>query len=151
MIGPDIPAELLSKRSTTSDNESEPEAGPSQPPSVGPVLPPYLLGKRRGPAPVQEAEDDDDDDDDYMPALPPDLDRFRPSAHPAAPKRVLGPSFPSIGGRASYADDHDDNDVGPMPLPEGYEVEEKDGVTEFLEKEERRRKQIEVRSLAFCF
>ena len=47
-------------------------------------------------------------------------------------------------------DDSDDEDVGPMPLPAGYAVEEKDGVTEFLEKEERRRKQIEVRFLVFC-
>ena len=35
-----------------------------------------------------------------------------------------------------------------MPLPEGVVVEEKDGVQEFLEKEERRRKQVEV-SLMF--
>ena len=45
-----------------------------------------------------------------------------------------------------YEDDDDDDDVGPRPLPAGYAVEEKDGVQEFLEREERRRKQLEVRS-----
>ena len=47
-------------------------------------------------------------------------------------------------------DDDDDDEVGPMPLPGGFVVEEKDGVTEFLEKEEKRRKQVEVSHLIAC-
>ena len=42
--------------------------------------------------------------------------------------------------------DDDDDDVGPMPLPAGVALYEKDGVEEFLEREERRRKNIEVRA-----
>ena len=49
-------------------------------------------------------------------------------------------------GMPRYEEDEDDDDVGPRPLPAGYAVEEKDGVQEFLEREERRRKQLEVRS-----
>ena len=53
---------------------------------------------------------------------------------------MIGPALPSAMGVSRYEDDDDDDDVGPRPLPAGYVVEEKDGVQEFLEREERRRK-----------
>ena len=133
MIGPDIPAHLLSGRSTTPD--SEPEAGPSLPPTVGPSIPQ-----------VQNKEEEEGDEDDYVPELPPDLAAARGGSSASTSKRVQGPSFPSGPPRPTY--DSDDDDVGPMPLPAGYAFEEKDGVTEFLEREERRRKQAEVRPMA---
>lgn len=146
MIGPDVPAHLLSNRSTTPPDDDEPEAGPSQPATVGPAIPAALLTKN----PVPEVAEDEDDEDDYMPALPPDLNKSQPSAPSGPPRKVLGPSFPPLaGGRGAYLDD-DDDDVGPMPLPAGYQVPEKDGVTEFLEKEERRRKLVEVREAVCC-
>ncbi len=152
MIGPDIPAHLLGN-TAPSEDEEEPEAGPSQPASIGPAIPPDLLAKKPAPTPVEE---EDDDEDDYMPALPPDLGREQSNPANQPLKKVLGPSFPPvIGSRGGYYNDEDDEDVGPQPLPSWYVPEEKDGVTEFLEKEERRRKQVEVSSaLAYswtCF
>lgn len=139
MIGPELPAHLLNNnRSTTPDDEPE-EAGLSQPPptvTVGPVIPPDL--QKSIP---QVGNVDEEDDDDYVPELPPDLAAAR-ATHPPTGRRVQGPSFPGAPPRPTYSDDEDD--VGPMPLPSGVILEEKDGVTEFLEKEERRRKQIEV-------
>ena len=117
MIGPPVPDSV--NRSTT------PEAGPSIPPN-------YAVG-----APAEEEEEEDD----YVPELPPDL-----VAQRAAQKtRVLGPSLPSVV-QDSY-DDSDDEDVGPMPLPAhlGSQQQEKSAVEEFLEKEKRRKKAIEVR------
>ncbi|KAI0697147.1 hypothetical protein BC835DRAFT_1270798 [Cytidiella melzeri] len=140
MIGPDLPPHLLRNRSTTSGEDDEPEAGPSQPASIGPTLPSHLLTKKPAPTPTE----DEDDEDDYMPALPPDLNRSQPPVPSGPPRKVMGPSFPpSITGRGSFHDDEDDDDVGPMPLPAGYVMKEKDGVTEFLEREEKRRKEVE--------
>ena len=85
---------------------------------------------------------DEEEEDDYAPALPPHL----AAARSAGPAKVIGPALPSAMGMSRYEDDDDDDDVGPRPLPAGYAVEEKDGVQEFLEREERRRKQLEVRS-----
>lgn len=139
MIGPEIPAHILNNRSTTPDDEPE-EAGPSQPQTtIGPMTPPGVQGH----AAQDNNAEGDDDDDDYVPELPPDLAAARTS-QASGGKRVQGPSFPDLSSRPTYEDD-DDDDVGPMPLPEGVVLEEKDGVAEFLEKEERRRKQIEVR------
>ena len=143
MIGPDIPAHLLSGRSTTPD--SEPEAGPSLPPTVGPSIPPELQ-KPVEQVQNKEEEEEDEDEDDYVPELPPDLAAARGGSSASTSRRVQGPSFPSGPPRPTY--DSDDDDVGPMPLPAGYAFEEKDGVTEFLEREERRRKQAEVRPMA---
>ena len=175
MIGPDIPAHLLQgKRSATPDSEEE--EGPLPPPaasSIGPEIPSNLPRPNRsttpgeGPAPSGpsigpaiptevltrstahiQSEDEEEEEDDYAPALPPELlaARAGSSKAPAPARRPVGPTFPS-NYRGGYDDDSDD-DVGPMPLPEGVVVEEKDGVQEFLEKEERRRKQVEV-SLIF--
>lgn len=146
MIGPDLPPQLLANRSTTPDDE-ESEAGPSKPSTVGPTMPPNLLAPKAQP----EATEDEDDEDDYMPALPPDFDsarRAQPSASSTSGRKIQGPALPPSLARGRYVDDDEDDeddDIGPMPLPVGYAVKEKDGVTEFLEKEERRRKQIEVR------
>jgi hypothetical protein len=42
-------------------------------------------------------------------------------------------------------EDSDDDDVGPKPLPSGLQpMHEKDAVTEFMEREERRRKNEEI-------
>lgn len=143
-IGPGIPPHLSQpNRSTTPDD------GPSLIPSgtsIGPAIPSEILAK---PAPSQP-EEEEEEEDDYAPALPPELLAARASASskPSAsapsssPRRHVGPTFPSQYNR--YDDDDSDDDVGPMPLPEGVVLQEKDGVQEFLEKEERRRKQIEV-------
>lgn len=141
MIGPDIPAHVFAGSSSRNDESSEEEGPVPAPVPVGPQIPSHLTaGPSKPTASTTAAEEEEDDDDDYAPQLPPDLAAARASTA----KKVLGPTFPpSMTGRW-YDDDDDDDDVGPRPLPQGYVAEEKDGVQEFLEKEERRRKQIEV-------
>ena len=123
MIGPAIP---------NPESSSSPPVGLS----IGPQIPQHLQSQ-------PDLAGEDDDEDDYVPALPPDLIAQRTST-----KRVLGPTLPSMTSRDEA--DEDEDDVGPMPLPSAYlnslQEEEKDGVTEFLEREQRRKKAIEVRA-----
>lgn len=147
-IGPELPPHLLdrSKGGTPSDGEDEPS-------TVGPQIPPHLVAGPSNPFPQPsqpEDEDGSDSDGDYAPALPPDLLASRSGST----TKVLGPSFPrpySKGqnhDRSRYGDDADEDsedDVGPMPLPDGISFGEENGVREFMEREERRRKQVEVR------
>jgi hypothetical protein len=138
-IGPQIPAHLLAP---SQGNDSDEEEGPNPPPSanVGPQIPAHL---------VQQTEEDSDEDD-YAPALPPDLVAARTSVTvaPPLPTKVLGPTFP--GRHSARDDDSDDDDVGPRPLPPGASsAAETDGVKQFLELEESRRKRLEVRSMHF--
>lgn len=146
-IGPSLPAHLQQPQSPSGSPEPGPSiglltpavVGPQVLPSVGPRLPRTTTptaGPSRPSVPVQD--DDDDDEDDYAPALPPDLAATRPAA-PA--RRVLGPAL----GPTPYADDDSDDDIGPAPLPSGYVYKERDAVKEFQEREERRKKAIEVR------
>lgn len=163
-IGPQIPAHLL-KQNSLSENHaesSEDEAGPmsmlekSTSTYIGPQIPVHLT---KPTAPTAAAPDEDDDEDDYGPALPPDLKRSggsssavagpsgRTPSPPAQSRRVLGPSLPGHD-RQSYDDSDDDDDgYGPMPLPAGMQRSDgvSAGVREFMEREERRRKEIEVR------
>lgn len=116
--------------------------------SIGPTIPAHLLDGK------QPEVEEESSDDDYGPALPPDL----ASTLGPTTRRVFGPSFPT--GRPAAADQDDsDEDVGPMPLPPG-QGEEEDGIRNFLEREERRQKAIEVccdselpiaQSLISCF
>ena len=140
MIGPDIPAHLLAQPSThEEDDASDSEAGPVP---IGPEIPSSVSTSEPRPRASAPTEEEEDDEDDYAPALPPELAAARASTS----KKVLGPAFPPSVAAAHYDDDDDDDDdVGPRPLPAGYVIEEKDGVQEFLEREERRRKQLEVR------
>lgn len=144
MIGPELPAHILQNRSTTPDDEHE-EAGPPSA-TIGPVIPTELQSRDR----TSQTNNEEEDEDGYVPELPPDLAAARGNQG-LSEKRVQGPSFPGAPPRPHY-DDESDEDVGPMPLPAGVVLEEKDGVAEFLEKEERRRKQIEVRYFVspFC-
>lgn len=135
-IGPALPAHLLPSNDASDDDEP----GPSLP-VAGPSMP--------IPAPLEE-DADEESDDDYGPALPPEL----AAARAPAPKRVVGPSLPSQAPDPRYdrgagygggdGDDDSDDDFGPQPLPPGVSFDEADGVREFMEREERRRKQIEV-------
>lgn len=115
---------------------STPLAGPS----IGPEIPQQSSSK--------PDLDSEEDEDDYVPALPPDLVAQRTSQ-----KRIQGPTLPSMAPRDE--EDDDDDDVGPMPLPSAYLnslQEEQDGVTEFLEREKRRKEAIEVQrhSISRC-
>ncbi|KIJ58787.1 hypothetical protein HYDPIDRAFT_190747, partial [Hydnomerulius pinastri MD-312] len=125
--------------------------------SIGPQIPAHLLPTVSA---APDSADAESDDDDYTPALPPDLAAARKVAGPSLPptagpsthrsssppsRRVVtvGPTFPSA--QPEY-DSDSDSDVGPRPLPAavaGATTQEKSGVQEFLEREERRRKNIE--------
>ncbi|CCL98928.1 uncharacterized protein FIBRA_00935 [Fibroporia radiculosa] len=148
MIGPTVPAHILSARPPTPEEESENE-GPMPSAAIEPQIPPQVTAH---PMPPPPDEDEDEDEDDYAPALPPDMLTSRdPAPSPSAQggstsKRVLGPAFPPSMAGQHQSFDEDDDDYGPSPLPAGLVVEEKDGVKEFLEREERRRKQIEEAS-----
>ncbi|KII86248.1 hypothetical protein PLICRDRAFT_164662 [Plicaturopsis crispa FD-325 SS-3] len=137
-IGPELPPHLLARpKSTEADKDDSPP--PPATVNVGPQIPPELLQR---PQPTV-TEDEDEDEDDYVPQLPPDLiaSRAGPSKRP-----VIGPSFPSAQDHDRRQDDDSDDDVGPMPLPAGYSYQQGDAVREFMEKEERRRKQVEEAS-----
>ncbi|KAG5652834.1 hypothetical protein H0H81_003458 [Sphagnurus paluster] len=143
-IGPELPPHLL--------QHSEEKEETQETPAVGPHIPPSLLSQNNATI------DEDDDEDDYVPQLPPDMLANR-AAGPSKPspgsptisenKRVVGPSMPSYPPtydpryHSAYDDDDDDDDFGPKPLPAGVKHAEKDAVQEFMEREERRRKDAE--------
>lgn len=110
--------------------------------SIGPSIPAHLLAsktteKQADPYPLPD--DDDDDDDSWAPSLPPDLVK----------SRTVGPSLPTAQEREEADEAEDDDGYGPMPLPAGYVLDDSwDGVKEFMEREERRRKDLEVGTLA---
>lgn len=113
--------------------------------SIGPQIPEHL----RTVSATAES-----DEDDYAPALPPDLAAARKAAGPS-PQHTPGPSTrrsppPRRGTgpkHAEYLDSDSDSDidVGPQPLPAHVlaTTREVSGVEEFLEREARRRKNIE--------
>ncbi|KAI0932804.1 hypothetical protein AcW1_000178 [Taiwanofungus camphoratus] len=148
MIGPSIPAHIPSCSSSGAIDLELEEAGPSAN-TIGPQIPTGPLAQ----APkLTDNDDEDEDEDDYAPALPPDMLAARTVGHASTKitpaKKVIGPTLPpSLPARhRGYNEEDDDDDYGPTPLPAGVVEEERDGVKEFLEKEERRRKEIEEAS-----
>ncbi|TDL22310.1 hypothetical protein BD410DRAFT_898265 [Rickenella mellea] len=141
-IGPELPPHLLKQTSEADVEEDDPQS------SIGPALPPHLSNL---PLVTDQADEDEEEDEDaYVPELPPGLSVSRTAPQPpstASPplpastssKRILGPSLPT---QNRYGDDEDD-DYGPMPMPEGHRQDAGDGVREFMEKEEKRRKEVE--------
>lgn len=157
-IGPQLPPHLQ-KRATASDPDSddtehEPKGPYSASTSIGPQIPTNLLANRARHAQGQVLEDEDDEENDsFGPALPPELMASRgsntASVEPASvSKRTVGPTLPGHDRLNDSDDDKDDDDddYGPMPMPaEATEADRvNEGVREFLEKEEKRRKEIEV-------
>ncbi|KAF9007939.1 hypothetical protein BDQ17DRAFT_1350292 [Cyathus striatus] len=153
-IGPEIPAQFLRGNTIHDDDDDEPYA-PSRPDSntnIGPQIPAHLLSN------LMEAkgDDDGDDDDDYVPQLPPELAAKRATKESSMPppftpasstRRPMGPTLPSYAPtydpNTYYEQEDDDDDVGPKPLPAGMQHQETDAVKEFIEREERRKKQLE--------
>jgi hypothetical protein len=154
-IGPEIPSHFLNR-----SNGGSPSDGGDHPSAVGPQIPPHLVA---GPSkPLSKPAEDEankegsDSDDDYAPALPPDLLAARSGS--GSITKVVGPQARGYSkgenhDRCRYGIDVDsedsDDDVGPVPLPDGISFEEENGVREFMEREERRRKQVEVR-IFYC-
>jgi hypothetical protein len=114
---------------------------------IGPTLPTEL--QRQPTTDSQIPADEDEDEDDYAPALPPDLvaQRSQPSLMQTATISTNDSKLIHHNEEEDHEDDEDE-DVGPMPLPANLnsQEEERDGVAEFLEREKRRKKAIEVLS-----
>jgi hypothetical protein len=151
-IGPELPPHLVNRSKNYISSEAEDEASVVGPPHL--VAGPSKCPSHPPPQAENETnEEESDSDDDYGPALPPDLLAARSKLTPST--TTIGPSLPPAytesqnHDRRRYGDDADeddsDDDVGPMPLPAGISFEEEDGVREFMEREETRRKEIEVR------
>lgn len=165
-IGPQIPSRLQ-KRSTTPDLDDErgpiPKAPSAPSASIGPQIPANLLPARAGgPAPVPSGhndEDEDEDEDSFGPALPPDLaiSRTAPERLPVSSgtasqtRRIVGPSMPGHDRQTESDDSDSDDDYGPKPMAAGVSESDglNEGVREFMEKEERRRKEVEVCAMKF--
>ncbi|EIM92060.1 uncharacterized protein STEHIDRAFT_117150 [Stereum hirsutum FP-91666 SS1] len=131
------PTILTSAGPQISNGSSPAPAHEPQSYPTGPQLPPSS-----NPGPPRYEEEEEEEEDDYAPALPPDLAASRSGTNSSAgpPKRVLGPS---MGPARREEEEESEDEVGPVPLPQGVVLEEEDGVREFLEKEEQRRKAIE--------
>ena len=146
-IGPAIPAHVLagSARPTTPEGEPDTTGDATPPSSIGPVIPPEVT--RMATTPPHTQEESDEEEECYAPALPPDMLAARASAPGGKTegRRVVGPTLPPHLARRNVGyEDEDDDDYGPAPLPSGAVVQEKSGLEEFIEKEERRKKQLEV-------
>ena len=121
---------------------------------IGPSLPPRAPVNTEPQTPsycyLKEVANEEDEDEPYAPALPPDMLPSARSAPASTPKPIKGPIFssvPSLPPHNTYDDGVDDDDYGPMPLPESALVSHDgggDGVRQFLELEERRNKSLEV-------
>ncbi|KAK8843469.1 hypothetical protein IAR55_007126 [Kwoniella newhampshirensis] len=149
--------------------------GPTLPPHLAHLAAsrsPSPPGRSPGPA----AADEEEDEDDYVPALPPHILAVRgekssspsvgPSIGPSIPSAApsigpsmpiaVGPSMPPRAGPSrstvgpSYGledEDSDDDVIGPRPIPtSGEEEGSGSAIREFMEREERRRKEAEEAS-----
>ncbi|CEQ42803.1 SPOSA6832_04658 [Sporobolomyces salmonicolor] len=143
-VGPQLPPHLAAHASSSAS------IGPALPPSVssGPAPPPP-------PSAPSAPRADSDSDDDFGPSLPPELVEARQKAAAIGPQlppdlavasasssRRHSQSPPPLRNRP--ADDFDDDDFGPMPLPAGYlpATDENEGARLFKEREEREAERI---------
>ena len=142
-IGPAIPAHVLagSARSTTPEGEPDTTGDAAPPSSIGPVIPPEVT--RTATTPAHPQGESDEEEECYAPALPPDMLAARASAPggKTESRRVVGPTLPPHLARRNvgYDEDEDEDDYGPAPPPSGAIVQEKSGLEEFIEREERRK------------
>jgi len=141
-IGPQIPAHLLTQYRKQNDDNDNNDEGPCQPSSE---IPSYVVSSS-----TTESQFWVYDDDDVRPReLSKGEDRLSEShsnSWDSQGKRVLGPSIPLADG----SDDSDDDDIGPKPLQPGTQNKQPDAVKDFMEKEENRRKAIEVIRIPVC-
>ncbi|EAU85999.2 hypothetical protein CC1G_03022 [Coprinopsis cinerea okayama7 len=147
-IGPQIPLSLVQKKDDNDEREKEQEGAAV---GIGPAIPAHLLSRKK------EDDAEEDSGDDIGPSIGPVAGPSRPSPSPGPSnpgKRVIGPSFPTYAptydpktySQVQNPDDDSDDDVGPKPLPAGMKHQESSAVQEFIEREERRRKQLEEAS-----
>ncbi|KAH9920322.1 uncharacterized protein B0H18DRAFT_881187 [Fomitopsis serialis] len=148
MIGPDLPAHLLASSSARSAKTEENRGQDAS--TIGPTIPTHLGSSARSTTPIPSRMKSmglqlEEEEEDYAPALPPDMIAAKA---PGAAQAPTGPARPPhlASRRSAYDEDDEDDDYGPTPLPSGFALREKSGVEEFLEREERRKKQLEEAS-----
>ena len=142
MIGPEIPAHLLSEEENSHQTE---------PNSIGPQIPPHIL-KHQSTTPADEDHDDtagsDPIPDTPTKSVSKGLLGKVSTPGPSTARRPIGPDRPHQLSH-SYTtyhdnDDEDEDEIGPRPPPSGARQVEEDAVKRFMEVEETRRKKIEV-------
>lgn len=148
-IGPALPPHLAHLAAASSRSPSaSPPPGPLAPTGPAlpvdeegddyvPALPPHLLAARQARASSSGVEKKSVNLS-IGPSVSPSIGATLPTAGPARSSSISGPSFPED-------DDSDDEVIGPVPVPTAGEEEDEAqaAVREFLEREERRRKQAE--------
>ncbi|KAI6037934.1 hypothetical protein EDC04DRAFT_2868576 [Pisolithus marmoratus] len=137
-IGPQIPSHLLPIVSATADDDAdEDDYMPALPPDFAPAR------AKTGPSTEESTSGSRSPSNDPAPST-------------GAARRVLGPALPTAGPSGvtthsgpsysdfSDADSDSDAEVGPQPPPARFPAaKEKSAVEEFIEREERRRKNVE--------
>ncbi|KIL61870.1 hypothetical protein M378DRAFT_82004 [Amanita muscaria Koide BX008] len=128
MIGPALPPHLVAQGD-----------GEEQDVSIGPQIPVHLLAQKSTTPPLEE-----DDEDGSVPLPEPRKQAQTSGPSSSVARRPIGPVLPSY---ALNDEDEDEDEVGPRP-PSYYGVQHDvdDGVRQFMEVEEKRRKQIEEAS-----
>jgi len=140
-IGPQIPTHFLAASANDDSNDSDDDYTPALPPDLaaarakaGPSLPPSKVSSGSPPR-APTAASNKDKQRIHGPSL-------RGVGQSISPSRLPSRSRPDAD-----SDFSDDSEVGPQPLPSSTPSQpEKSAVQEFIEREERRRKNIEEAS-----
>jgi hypothetical protein len=135
-IGPQIPAHLLTQYRKQDDDNDNNDEGP-RPPS--PELPSYGVSSSTTESQFWVYDEDDGGSRELFKGEDRPSESHSTSGDSLG-KRVLGPSIPLVYD----SDGSDEDDIGPQPLQPGTQHKQPDAVKEFMEKEEKRRKAIEV-------
>jgi len=144
-VGPALPPHLQRSKRHAVDEDRGPPLGSS----IGPDIPPHL----RHSVPSEDDDERPSVGPSIGPTLPPHLRRPTSNGDNDEPSSDISPSSipPNQAQQLDAEDDDSDDDFGPQPLPAHLHTSysANDGVREFLEKEERRKRNIEVRIQSF--
>ncbi|KAG6331584.1 hypothetical protein ID866_7504 [Astraeus odoratus] len=167
-IGPQIPSHLLPTASANEDgSDEEDDYMPALPPDLaaaratsGPSLPTPSASVKDSSVPYSSAPPSAEESASVSSSRSPPAGPARRMYGPALPSAEPGPSVlrdpmtrPSrpVPEYSDSEDEDSDSEVGPQPLPTvsapaGAHSEDRSGVQEFLDMEERRRKNVEEAS-----
>jgi len=122
MIGPTLPPHLrkantdesTTSTDTTDNAERQGIPGAAKPSVTGPQLPPHLLAAREAKRKRKREEEDQAEKDKEFKAE--NDSKTQRSVSPPSPKRLVGPSMPSLPPRVeqgNFDSDSEDDDIGP--------------------------------------
>lgn len=138
-IGPQIPTHLLT--ASANDNSDDDD-------DYTPALPPDLAAARAKAGPsLPQSKDTSGSPPHVLTASNTNKQRIHGPSLRGVGQSVTPRRLPSLSRPDSDSDSSDDSEVGPQPLPSSTRPQpEKTAVQEFIEREERRRKNIEEAS-----